>query len=107
MTRDEDQGVGGAHWAGDRDQMVCPVCSQTIGGDENVIEAHVDTCLAHQASTEENEAGQGDAWEDIVVDGEMRLRMADSDSFRSEFRLLDVLWYYPSLRRNGISRPGW
>lgn len=43
------------HSAGDVDPegeasgIVCPVCSQSIRGDRDVVEAHVDACLAHES----------------------------------------------------------
>jgi hypothetical protein len=90
LTRDEDQ--GGKNWASvDADQMVCPVCSQTVRGDQDVMETHVDTCLAHQTSRaqEENEgASQEDTLEDVEVDGETRVRMTDSVNFRGECPLI-------------------
>ena len=29
-------------------QMECPICSQTIRGDQGVLEAHVDSCVANE-----------------------------------------------------------
>lgn len=29
-------------------QMVCPVCSQTVRGDQDVLEAHVDSCVTNE-----------------------------------------------------------
>jgi hypothetical protein len=29
-------------------QMDCPICSQTIRGDQGVLEAHVDSCVANE-----------------------------------------------------------
>ncbi|KAG8218526.1 hypothetical protein J3R82DRAFT_4165 [Butyriboletus roseoflavus] len=34
---------------GDASGMVCPVCSQPIRGDRDVVEAHVDACLAYES----------------------------------------------------------
>lgn len=85
MTQDGDQGKRASV---NPDHRVCPVCLQTISGDQDVMEAHVDSCLAHQTSVtqEENErASQEDAWEDIQVDGETRVRMTDSANLRGQF----------------------
>jgi hypothetical protein len=85
LARGEEEG-GKLRW--DTNEIVCPVCSQTVRGDEDVIEAHVDTCIAHQtnrAQEETERANQEDAWEDIEADGEMRIRVTDSVSLRGEF----------------------
>ena len=30
------------------EEITCPVCSVTVRGDRDVVDAHVDTCLAHE-----------------------------------------------------------
>lgn len=76
---------------------VCPVCLKVMRGDEDVVDAHVDSCLAHAARMQEEmeraeaEAESdididrdGDAWEDVEVEGEMRLRRTGAGNFRGE-----------------------
>lgn len=37
-------------------EIQCPVCMASIRGDDDVVEAHIDACLAHQArQTEERD----------------------------------------------------
>ncbi|PPQ70445.1 hypothetical protein CVT26_013939 [Gymnopilus dilepis] len=31
------------------EEIVCPVCSATVRGDQDVLDAHVDSCLAHES----------------------------------------------------------
>jgi hypothetical protein len=54
-------------------QTVCPVCSTIVRGDEDVVDAHVDACLAHASRTQEEvrqrelqhqRAMEEDVWED-------------------------------------------
>ena len=35
--------------AGEDAGVACPVCAQTVRGDKDVVEAHVDACLAHES----------------------------------------------------------
>ncbi|KAF6762207.1 hypothetical protein DFP72DRAFT_598783 [Ephemerocybe angulata] len=39
-------------------QLVCPICSTTVRGDEGVLEAHVDTCVANEDLRLEEQAQQ-------------------------------------------------
>ena len=39
--------------------MVCPVCAKFVRGDLDVVEAHVDSCLAHVRITAEWEGNRG------------------------------------------------
>ena len=64
--------------------MVCPVCDQFVRGDVDVVEAHVDACLAHVRLTNEREErrrgggrrgsadvnGDGDVEWDVDLEGE-------------------------------------
>lgn len=31
------------------EEITCPVCSATVRGDQDVVDAHVDACLAHES----------------------------------------------------------
>jgi hypothetical protein len=75
-------------------QGVCPVCLVVVRGDEDVIEAHVDSCLAYEARLrEESEALEReqreayvdvDSWEDAEDgEGETRIRIARPDGLRN------------------------
>ena len=89
LTRDDEDegrstGVGAGWWDGERgDGMACPVCDQFVRGDVDVVEAHVDACLAHVRLTNEREErrrgggrrgsadvnGDGDVEWDVVISG--------------------------------------
>ncbi|KAF9814385.1 hypothetical protein IEO21_05119 [Rhodonia placenta] len=49
----------------------CPVCGQNVPGDEDVVEAHVDSCLAHLRITEvqASQSREADMEMDIDVEG--------------------------------------
>ncbi|RDX53859.1 hypothetical protein OH76DRAFT_1453623 [Lentinus brumalis] len=78
LTREDED----APWWGGRsraeamegDGMVCPVCSKFVRGDVDVVEAHVDSCLAYERLRHEEEEaargrnGRGSA--DIDLDGD-------------------------------------
>lgn len=96
MTRDEED-VGGlsgfrggrGRWAGNGQGTLCPVCLKMVPGDPDVVEAHVDACLAHEArmqnerdQLERDLQRQGEAWEDIDVDDGVQLRATDGASLR-------------------------
>ena len=72
LTRDEeDEGTG---HAGRDGAPACPVCLRKVPGDQDVVEAHIDACLAHEslrvAQEESERASQEDAWEDIDIGGD-------------------------------------
>lgn len=54
--------------------MVCPVCEKFVRGDVDVVEAHVDSCLAHARISEAQDRGSGsrhgDEEMDVDVDGD-------------------------------------
>lgn len=92
MTRDEEDGRhvraswANSNWDGDED-IVCPVCGQVVRGDRDVIEAHVDSCLAHESRRlEEAQQGEAQGWEEeIDVVGEARLRATDGANLRGRW----------------------
>ncbi|KAG2349169.1 hypothetical protein BDR05DRAFT_956553 [Suillus weaverae] len=62
----------------------CPVCAQVIRGDRDVVEAHVDACLAHESARLERERLQ-DEEEDLDIrggGGSVRTRVITSASLR-------------------------
>jgi hypothetical protein len=72
MTRDEEDGRhiratwANGNWDGS-EGTVCPVCGQVVRGDRDVIEAHVDSCLAHESRRlEEEQQREAEAWEEEV-----------------------------------------
>ncbi|PCH40844.1 hypothetical protein WOLCODRAFT_71360, partial [Wolfiporia cocos MD-104 SS10] len=87
MREDEDEG-----WWGNRhdahEGTTCPVCGQTVRGDVDVIEAHVDSCLAHvrivgeQWDRRASGSGQADVELDIDVDGDTIESATAGVSFR-------------------------
>lgn len=79
----------------DRHSMVtgedatCPICLQVIRGDMEMVEAHVDSCVMNasriQAESEERERNSRhdvDAWGEIEVNGEVRIRLTDVNGLR-------------------------
>jgi hypothetical protein len=62
----------------------CPVCAQVIRGDRDVVEAHVDACLAHESARLERERLR-DEDEDLHIGGgggSIRTRVITSASLR-------------------------
>ena len=60
------------------DEIVCPVCLTTVRGDQDVLDAHVDACLANESRRVEEErlraleeqAARDEVWEESFhVDG--------------------------------------
>ena len=56
-------------------EIVCPVCSKMVRGDQDVVDAHVDACLAHENTRQEevrqrelqhHHAIEEAAWDDEV-----------------------------------------
>ncbi|KAF8559170.1 hypothetical protein OG21DRAFT_1403697 [Imleria badia] len=62
---------------GEAQGIVCPVCSQRVRGDRDVVEAHVDACLAYESRRAQGErereptTGLGRGNEDVDVDVDM------------------------------------
>ena len=61
-----------------------------------MVEAHVDACLAHQAALHDareqeekerriREERELESWEDIDVDGDVRISVTDGATFRGEY----------------------
>jgi len=88
MTRDEEDGRQvRATWGVDGvEGTVCPVCGMGVRGDRDVVEAHVDTCLAHEGRRLEQERRGAEEDVDISIDGDgdggMRLRATDGANLR-------------------------
>lgn len=77
----------------------CPICLTLVSGDEDVIEAHVNACIANasrlQLEAEERERrvselelvrqaeASVDPWVEIEVDGAVRLHLANARGLRS------------------------
>ncbi|KAF9031812.1 hypothetical protein BDZ89DRAFT_1063696 [Hymenopellis radicata] len=51
-----------------RHSIVCPVCLGTVSGDQDVLDAHVDACLADASRKleEERQRAEEDEWEDVL-----------------------------------------
>lgn len=69
-----------------RNGTTCPVCMVAVEGDDDVIESHVDACVANasiQAEAESRGWNSGaDAWGEYEVDGEIRIGLRDSRNLR-------------------------
>ncbi|CCL98583.1 uncharacterized protein FIBRA_00584 [Fibroporia radiculosa] len=89
LTREEDDGP---EWWGSRGEVrngtTCPVCGKVVPGDVDVVEAHVDSCLAHAKITEgQQQRGAGrcpqtDDDLDVDVEGDMIESVTAGVSFR-------------------------
>lgn len=94
MTREEEDGGGlsgfrggRGRWAGSGQGTLCPVCLKMVPGDPDVVEAHVDACLAHEArmqsERERLELGrrqEEEVWEEVDVEDDIQLRATDGAS---------------------------
>lgn len=51
MAKEEEEGTLGESWLDKFNgvEIVCPVCSTTVRGDQDVVNAHVDACVAHES----------------------------------------------------------
>ncbi|EMD41059.1 hypothetical protein CERSUDRAFT_103393 [Gelatoporia subvermispora B] len=55
FTREDE---GASWWGAEREDegTLCPVCERMVPGDTDVVEAHVDSCLAHMRMLEEQQS---------------------------------------------------
>ena len=95
LTRDEeDEGTSHAGFAGRDGAPVCPVCLRRVPGDQDMVEAHIDACLAHEslrvAQEESERASQEDALEDIDIGGDSVL-LGDPANLRGALICLDAI----------------
>ncbi|EGO02007.1 hypothetical protein SERLA73DRAFT_166516 [Serpula lacrymans var. lacrymans S7.3] len=75
MAREDELPVDQDDYDG---ETTCPVCLQMVRGDRDVIEAHVDACLAHENARQQEEEDE----DEIDVDGEGTLRVTDGANLR-------------------------
>jgi hypothetical protein len=65
----------------------CPICAQVVRGDRDVVEAHVDACLAHESARLEREREEE---EELDIGGghggSVRTRVITSASLRGQCR---------------------
>jgi hypothetical protein len=78
---DEERSSIQDRWSsrGRGEEIICPVCSQTVRGDQDVVGAHVDACIANesrrleegrQREQERQRASEGDdIWQQTVEGG--------------------------------------
>lgn len=90
MTRDDDEAEG--RWAASQGSgTACPICLKLIPGDTDVVEAHVDACLAHEARLQEErerverERERLEMEEEVDIDGNVRTRVTDGISFQGRW----------------------
>lgn len=74
MAKDEDEGNTSRNSRLVGNVMACPVCSATVRGDEDVVDAHVDACLAHESRRQEE-----------VRQTELLHRRAIEDAIRDDY----------------------
>lgn len=98
MTREDDDtgGLSGfrsgkGRWAGTSEGTLCPVCMKMVPGDPDVVEAHVDACLAHEARMREGREREARArlrqeeyLDDIDIDGDVRVLATDGANLRGK-----------------------
>ena len=111
LTRDEEEGRVRAAWAqGNAEAVGCPVCGQSVRGDRDVVEAHVDACVAHEGRRLEEERLAREreilgVEDDVDIDGDgngngnVRLRATDGANlrglcFRRTYRLCCELIFF-------------
>jgi hypothetical protein len=72
MTRDEEDGkyVRAAWVNGGEEGTGCPVCAEVVRGDRDVVEPHVDSCLAHLGRLEEQRREGEGLEEDGDINGD-------------------------------------
>ncbi|KAL5507893.1 hypothetical protein ACEPAH_5511 [Sanghuangporus vaninii] len=90
IAQDEDERPHAKN-ANRGNELTCPICLTVVRGDPDVIDAHVDACVANasrlQAEAEERErrersGAEHDPWTEIEVDGETRIHLNDVDGLR-------------------------
>lgn len=64
----------------------CPICAQLVRGDRDVIEAHVDACLAHENTRLERRRLQEEEFGVGGGGGSIRTRVITSASLRGQYR---------------------
>ncbi|KAI0700578.1 hypothetical protein BC835DRAFT_1326797 [Cytidiella melzeri] len=97
MTRDDEdlEGLSGfkggkGRWAGSNRGTLCPICMKMIPGDPDVVEAHVDACLAHEARMQDERIQEASArlraeeeqMDDVDIGGDIRVLATDGASLR-------------------------
>ena len=104
---DDDSGSTRVTWTAGSDEIVCPVCLQTVRGDHDVTEAHVDACLAHQSNNVQmEEEVPADSGEGVEMEAEMRTRVTDESSFRGKSPAERKVSYYHRSFEIYVSRHG-
>ena len=85
---------GRGRWAGTEQGTLCPVCLKMVPGDPDVVEAHVDACLAHESRLQEERErlnrerhASEDLWEDLDEDSSLPIRVTDGASLRGAYRV--------------------
>jgi hypothetical protein len=68
MAREDEEGLHGRDSRSlSSEEIVCPICLVTIRGDQDVLDAHVDACLAdeHRRLDEElQRANEEEVWDE-------------------------------------------
>lgn len=78
MAREEEEGyTERSRWARRNDtlndEVICPVCSRGVRGDQEIIDAHVNACLADESRRLEEERARK-AMQDSVAEEEWDFR---------------------------------
>jgi hypothetical protein len=89
MTRDEDDDGKKKVTLqnGGTGEVVCPLCLQTLRGDQDVMDAHVDSCLAYENNRlreeeERHREAEAEFWRAGEVNSTILDRVTDEASFR-------------------------
>ena len=96
MAREEEEGSSKNSWSRcfTGETIVCPVCLATVRGDQDVVDAHVDSCLANESRRIEEartrefrhlQAMEEELWED----GEEEQYPGHIGSVRGTFSIFD------------------
>jgi DNA repair exonuclease SbcCD ATPase subunit len=71
MAREEEANNVRDMWSKNGgEEVVCPVCSQTVRGDQDVLDAHVDACLANESRRLDDERQREQEQEEIWEEGD-------------------------------------
>lgn len=89
-------------------EIICPICSATVRGDEDVVDAHVDACLADE-SRRQDEVRQRDLQHRRAIEEAIRDDYGEDESlgnYVGDLRGQLVYFRRTSGNLNPCSRPG-
>lgn len=88
LLKEEEEGnVSQDSWSArfTGEEVICPLCSATVRGDQDVLDAHVDSCLAHESQRLE-EARQRELMHQHAIEEEIRDMAGDHGNYVGDVR---------------------